>query len=168
MRLTYGRTYIQLTLWPYLAKCVYPPDWIMDPETVCMSISVGTRFSKLSVKSSSLFVPFYVLWLFGNCNFNECVYCVWLCSRGGEWKSFLNINFVTLTDWVRRCRCVEGDAKCEYARRLGERSLGNRLRPSSRRSSNHHPRSEPGLLRLFSFQKYNQTADEVKVSPVWR
>ena len=45
-------------------------------DSVCVSISVGTRFSELSVKSSLLFVPFYVLWLFGVWYCNECVYCV--------------------------------------------------------------------------------------------
>ena len=58
----YLRPYIYLvTLWTYLAKCFFPPDWIADPETLCVSISVGTHFSELSVKSSSLFVPISVL-----------------------------------------------------------------------------------------------------------
>ena len=33
-RFTYGHTYISLTLWTYLAKCVYPLGWIADPEIV--------------------------------------------------------------------------------------------------------------------------------------
>ena len=77
------------------AKCVYPPDWIADPETVCplvLELRADLRFVTVFFMIGILVNVFCVSTRF-RVHIPDCVREV-----VSENHFFLNINFVTFPD----------------------------------------------------------------------